>query len=247
VGLLCGGNRRPLKAASGTVPETTFWAQGAGAWGDIDAAHLAGYLAAQSCPRNLRTAVAASFGGPDVNRSIVFPGFVGTATADNSASTAQIFGELGYCVVVGQIALEPFGGLAFVHLKTDSFAEIGGSGFGSGLLSGSDHSENIGYSTLGGRAATNFNLPDDKILTLRASAAWMHAFDAVTSTAALTFQSTGAPFTIGGVPLAWDSALIEGGLELHLNPQTKLGLSFSSQFGNNVQDNAVQGNLTWRF
>jgi hypothetical protein len=39
---------------------------------------------------------------------------------------------------------------------------------------------------------------------------------------------------------------VEGGLELHLNPQTKLGLSFSSQFGNNVQDNAVQGNLTWR-
>ncbi len=37
------------------------------------------------------------------------------------------------------------------------------------------------------------------------------------------------------------------GLEMHLNQQTKLGLSFSSQFGNNVQDNAVQGNLTWRF
>jgi hypothetical protein len=30
-----------------------------------------GYMAAQSGPRNLRTAMAASFGGPDVNRSMV--------------------------------------------------------------------------------------------------------------------------------------------------------------------------------
>ena len=85
------------------------------------------------------------------------------------------------------------------------------------------------------------------LLTLRASAAWMHAFDLVTPTAALKFQSTGASFTVAGLPLARDSAIVEGGVEMHLNPQTKLGLSFSSQFGNNVQDNSVQGNLTWRF
>jgi len=214
---------------------------------DIDAAHLAGYLAAQSGPWNLRTAVAASFGGPDINRTMAFPGFVGTATADNFASTAQVFGEVGYGVPVGKVAIEPFAGLAYIHLNTDSFSETGGVGFGSGLLSGSDSSENIGYSTLGGRAATNFVLPNDRAVMLRASAAWMHAFDSATPTAALTFQSTGAPFTVAGVPLARDSALIEGGLEMHLNPQTKLGLSFSSQFGDNFQDNAVQGNLTWRF
>lgn len=57
----------------------------------------------------------------------------------------------------------------------------------------------------------------------------------------------GASFTVTGVPLACDSALIEAGLDMHLNPHTKLGLSFSSQFGNNVQDNALQGNLIWRF
>ena len=105
---------------------------------DIDAAHLAGYLAAHSGPWNLRTAVAASFSDPDVNRSMVFPGFVGTATADNSASTALIFGEVGYGVAVGQVALEPFAGLAYVHLNTDSFSETGGAGFANGLLSGSD-------------------------------------------------------------------------------------------------------------
>jgi outer membrane autotransporter protein len=288
-----------VKTASDTAPDTTFWAQGVGAWGsfdgdgntanvnrtltgffcgidhrtasdllvglaggythssldidtrsssaDIDTAHLAGYLAAQSGRWNLRTAVAASFGGLDVNRSIVFPGFVGTATANNSAATAQILGEVGYGVAIGQVALEPFVGLAFVHLNTDRFSETGGTGFGSGLLNVSDNSENIGYSTIGGRVATNFNLPNDKMLTLRASAAWMHAFDLVTPTAALAFQSTGASFTVAGLPLSRDSAIVEGGVEMHLNPQTKLGLFFSSQLGNNVQDNSVQGNLTWRF
>jgi uncharacterized protein with beta-barrel porin domain len=150
-----------VKTASSTAPETTFWAQGTGAWGSFDgdgnAAHLAGYLAAHSGPWNLRTA-AASFSDPDVNRSMVFPGFVGTATADNSASTALIFGEVGYGVAVGQVALEPFAGLAYVHLNTDSFSETGGAGFANGLLSGSDSIENIGYSTLRGRAATNSTL-----------------------------------------------------------------------------------------
>lgn len=215
---------------------------------DIDSGHLAAYLAAQSGSWNFRSAMAVSFGESEVHRSIVFPGFAGTATADTDTATAQIFGEMGYGVTIGQIALEPFGGLAFVHLTMDSFSETGeASFFNSGLLSGSDRNEDIGYSTLGGRVATNVLLGDDRLLTLRASAAWVHALDSVTPSAALRFQGTGAPFTSTGVPLARDSALVEGGLKMHLNQQTELSLSISSQFGDTTQENAVQGNLIWRF
>jgi outer membrane autotransporter protein len=280
-------------------PDTTFWTQGAGAWGssdsdgnaaevnrtlagffcgvdrrtvsnllagfaggytnssldisdrasstNINTAHLAGYVGVNNGPWNLRTAATASFSGLETSRSIVFPGFVGTANADNKAITSQIFGELGYGVAFGQVAAEPFARLAFVHLNTENFTETAGTGFRGGVLRGSGSSDDIGYSTLGGRVATSFTLPRDTVLTLRVSAAWEHAFDSITPTTALAFQNTGSSFTTAGVPLARDSALIESGLEMQLNPQTKFGLSFSSQFGCNVQDNAVQGNLTWRF
>ena len=84
------------------------------------------------------------------------------------------------------------------------------------------------------------------VLTPRLSAAWQHAFGS-TPTAALTFNSTGAPFTIAGVPLARDSILLEGGLDLQFNSRTTLSLVGSSQLANHVKDCSARGNLTWRF
>ena len=213
----------------------------------IETAHLAGYVVANYGPWNLRTAAATSFSTLGTYRSIAFPGFSDTATAHYGATTTQIFGEVSYGATFGQIATEPFGGLGFVHLRTDSFAETAASGVGIAALSGSGGSDDIGYSTLGGRAATNYVLPNGMVLTPRASAAWQHAFGSVTPSEALAFQSTGSPFTIAGLPLARDTALLESGLDLHVNQQTRLGLIYSSQLGNHVQHNSVQGNLTRRF
>jgi len=214
---------------------------------NTDTAHLAGYAGAAYGPWNLRSAAAASFGTLSTSRLIVFPGFVDSTTARYNAITAQIFGEVSYGVALGPIAAEPFGGLAFVHLSSGSFVETAGAGSGIAALSGSGSSDNVGYSTLGGRAAASYVLPNGMVLMPRVSAAWEHALGSLTPTAALTFQSTGAPFTVAGLPLARDSAIVESGLVLHLNPQTKFGLSYSSQLGNHVQDNSVQGNLTWLF
>jgi uncharacterized protein with beta-barrel porin domain len=68
------------------------------------------------------------------------------------------------------------------------------------------------------------------------SAAWQHAFDDVTSGAALAFASTGIGFGIEGVPLAEDSALIDAGFDV------ALGLRFSrSRFA----DYRSQSVWTW--
>ena len=157
---------------------------------------------------------------------------------------AQTFGEVSYDVTVGKIAVEPFGGLAFVHLHTDGFAENGG---GIAALSGSDHDNDVGYSTLGGRIATSYVLPNGMVLTPRVSAAWQHALGSVTPTEALAFQSTAETFAIAGLPLARDSALLEIGLDLRLSTQARVGLLYSAQLGDRAQNNSVQGSLTWRF
>jgi hypothetical protein len=48
-------------------------------------------------------------------------------------------------------------------------------------------------------------------LTPRASVAWQHAFGDVNPAAALAFQSTGAAFSVAGVPVARDAAQVEAG------------------------------------
>jgi outer membrane autotransporter protein len=209
---------------------------------DIETGHLAGYASANSGPWTLRGAASASFSTLGASRSISFPGFAEQTSARYGATTAQVFGEAGYGLALGAIAAEPFGGLAFVHLQRDGFSESGGIG----ALSAASFGGDIGYSTLGGRIATDFGLPNGMVLTPRVSASWQHALGSVASNAALTFQSTGAPFSVAGAPLARDAALIESGIDLHLGPQARMGLIYAAELGQNRR-NSVQGNLTWRF
>ena len=80
-----------------------------------------------------------------------------------------------------------------------------------------------------------------------ASAAWQRAFDDVTPEAALAFAATGIGFTVTGVPLAEDSALIDAGLDFALEPGMTLGASYSGQIASDLIDNAVKGRFTWLF
>ena len=84
-------------------------------------------------------------------------------------------------------------------------------------------------------------------ITPHVAAAWQHAFNDVTPDAALAFASTAIGFNVTGVPLAEDTALIDAGLDLNISPTATLGASYSGQFGDGVQDNAVKGRFTWLF
>ncbi len=212
---------------------------------DINTDYLAGYVGASFGPWNLRAAAAGSFSLLDASRSIVFPGFADSAGSSYDATTAQVFGEVGYGIAFGPIATEPFAGLAFVSLHTTGFSEA--SSTSAAALSGSAGTNDVGYSTLGARAATDWLLANGMVLTPRASAAWQHAFGPITPTAALAFEANGAPFTVSGVPLATDAALVQAGFDLHFNTRMTLGLYYFGELAGHVQDNSVQGNLRWRF
>jgi outer membrane autotransporter protein len=85
------------------------------------------------------------------------------------------------------------------------------------------------------------------VVTPRFAAAWQHAFDDLAPPAGLAFQSTGIGFTVTGVPLAEDSLLLEGGLDLNVSDNTTLGVSYTGQLADDVQENAVTGRFKWRF
>ncbi len=209
----------------------------------IDTGHVGAYAGRSFGSWNLRTGVDAGFSTVSSNRLIVFPGFSDTANAHYGATTAQVFGELGYGLVFGNVAVEPFAGLAWVHLATDGFAETGGLA----ALNVASANQDVGYSTLGARFATSYRLSNGMLLTPRASAAWEHAFDNVVPAASLAFQSLGTAFTIAGVPLARDAAVVDAGLDLRVTPQVTVGLSYFGQLANSAQDHSVKGSFSWRF
>jgi outer membrane autotransporter protein len=208
----------------------------------VESFHLAGYAGGMAGPLALRGGGAWTWNDIDTSRLVIFPGFFEREKASYDGDTGQLFGEIAYPMAMGRTALEPFAGLAYVSIDTGSFKENGAL---AGLR-GSGTDQDVGYSTLGLRAAATMAW-NSVTVTPHVSAAWQHAFDDLTPGAALAFASTGIGFDVTGVPLAEDTALIEAGLNLALGLNTTAGISYSGQFGDGVQDNAVKGRLTWLF
>ncbi|PZV40521.1 autotransporter outer membrane beta-barrel domain-containing protein [Mesorhizobium kowhaii] len=57
----------------------------------------------------------------------------------------------------------------------------------------------------------------------------------------------GDAFTIGGVPISKDSAMIEAGFDLQMSANAAFGLSYVGQFGSHTADNGARANLNVRF
>lgn len=209
--------------------------------GDSDNYHLGLYGGGQWGAWGLRAGASYSWHEIDTARSVAFAGFGDRLSGSYSAGTAQVFGEVGYRIALGRVALEPFAGLAYVNLHTDGFTERGGLA----ALASPSSNASVGYSTLGLRASTSIAFQGTD-LTLRGALAWRHAFGDTTTLATLAFAG-GAPFTVAGLPIARNAALVEGGLDLALGPRATLGLSYTGQLASDAQDHAFKGNLAIRF
>ncbi|QND53427.1 autotransporter domain-containing protein [Phyllobacterium sp. 628] len=159
-----------------------------------------------------------------------------------TAKSVQVFGEASYRIDTPYAALEPFAGAAYVHLKTDGFAETGGLT----ALSSNGDTTDLTTTTLGLRASHGFAICDATILTAHGMAGWRHAFGDTTPTANLAFAS-GSAFSIDGLPIAQDTALVEAGFDVNIGKATSLGISYNGQFSANAHDNAVKADLTVKF
>ena len=115
----------------------------------INSYNLVGYAGGGLGGVALRAAGAWTWHGIDSSRTVLFPGFSENESASYNGDTGQTFGEAALPLGTGATALEPFAGLAYVHVSTGGFTE---SGAVAGLNSGGN-SDDLGYFTLGGRAA----------------------------------------------------------------------------------------------
>ncbi|MBK3746183.1 autotransporter domain-containing protein, partial [Paraburkholderia aspalathi] len=128
-----------------------------------------------------------------------------------------------------------------VSLRTDGYTEHGGA---AALHSGSQTTDST-FTTLGLRASTGFML-GTMSATARGTVGWRHAYGDTTPLATHSFAS-GDAFTVAGVPIAGDSAILEAGFDLNLTEAATLGISYSGQLASRAHDHGFKAILTVKF
>lgn len=175
------------------------------------------------------------------SRQVDLSGLNNALSSDYDARSTQVYGDVGYRIEMGSASIEPFAGLAYVNLHTDSFTETGGET----ALSGSGDATDATFTTLGLRSNGSFDLQGT---TIRANGmiGWRHALDDTRPTTTNSLAGSSA-FTVSGVPLARDVAVIEAGVAAQIAPTASLGLTYTGQFGSGVSDHGIKANLNVRF
>jgi outer membrane autotransporter protein len=220
--------------------------------GDIDTYNLGAYGGTRIGALGLFGAGAYGWNDVSISRTVAFPGYEGDNKASLDLGTTQFFGEAnwrfeaspaGKETPFGKAWLEPFAAPAYVGVASGSFTESGSSS----ALTGSTDANDLFYLTLGARVGTAIVLANGAILTPRASLAWQHAFGDVDPSATLAFASGGMPFTVSGVPIAEDTALVGASLDYGFTEKLSANVAYSGQFGGGQYDNAVKGTLNVKF
>lgn len=207
---------------------------------DIDQYTIGAYSGARINDLGLQLGMANTWQAIDTNRSAAFLGFAETDKTSYNARTTQIFGDAGYTFNVGHAALEPFAGLARVSLHTDSYDENGTAG-----LHGSGETQNVTYATTGLRGALPVNL-GSVTGNLHGTLGWKHAFGDVTPWTTHAFVSSDA-FTVTGVPIARDAALIRASFDISLTKDATLGLAYTGRLGADTEENGVSARFRLAF
>ena len=189
-----------------------------------------------------RSGLAYTWHDIDMNRSVAFPGFADNLSGDYDAGSFQVFGELGYKVHSGKVLFEPYANLAYLRLKTDGFDEKGQTAAALSVQSGTTDTS---FSTLGLRASTEFVL-GTIAATARADLGWRHAYGDITPVSTASFIGSDA-FTVSGLPIAEDAALVEAGLDFQLTKDATLGISYNGQFASGAKQNGFNAKLSVSF
>ena len=229
MGVLAGYSRSSFSVgdrnASGTSDNYDLGVYGGKQWGEL----------------GLRLGATYTWHNLDTQRTVAFSGFGDRPNAHYDAGTTQAFGELGWRIDAGKTQLEPFAGLAYVRQSTSAINESGGAA----ALSAGSESTVTTFTTLGLRASSTFSLGGTD-WTARGMVGWRHAFGDVVPSSTLSFNGSNA-FTVAGVPIAKDAAVLELGVDVPIAKNAVVGVSYAGQMGGGVRDNGIRATLNWKF
>jgi outer membrane autotransporter protein len=208
--------------------------------GEGDSYHLGAYAGAQWDAFSFRSGLSYTWHDIDTARSVAFLGE--TLKGNYDAGTFLAFGELGYRIDAGAASFEPYANLAHVRLKTDGFTETGGIA----ALSVDSQTVNTTFTTLGVRFSSAFSLGSVQTVA-RGGLGWQHAYGDTSPTSTHVFTAGGDAFTVSGVPIAKDVAVLEVGMDLKVAPNATLGISYTGQYGSDARENGFNARLGVKF
>ncbi|MBU2872428.1 autotransporter outer membrane beta-barrel domain-containing protein, partial [Marinobacter salexigens] len=165
-----------------------------------------------------------------------------TLRADYDVSSLLAFSELGYRLAFGGHWLEPYGGVSWVSLSSDSAQEQGGS---AALRIDSQNSD-TGFSTLGLRGGTDVAVGESQV-NLHGGVGWKYAFGDRQPESRQTFVDGGSRFTIQGAPLARHTAEVEVGVSVQVSSDSTLGLSYQGEMSRDADSQGVSLDWALRF
>ncbi|TPM40471.1 autotransporter domain-containing protein [Mesorhizobium sp. B2-3-4] len=209
--------------------------------GDSQNYSLDVYAGTQWNRLSLRTGAGYTWSKVETSRSVAFPGFAESLEAKYDAGLFHAFGEAAYRIDSAPVAFEPFANLSYVSLQTEAYSETGGA---SALHANGDTSA-VAFTTVGTRVSTDLGLSGIPARA-RGMVGWRHAYDGRTPLS--TFAFTGSDsFTIEGVPIARDAAVLEAAIDVSLTGNAVLGVTYRGQLASDAQDHAFNARLGVKF
>ncbi len=195
-------------------------------------------------PVNLALGATYSWNSGTASRTVAFGSFLGANNSSPDAGLTQVFGEVSANFAVSPLTVSPFLGLAYVHLNMDAVSEVGSAA----ALSVASSTMDTAYSSLGVRLNANRISLGGLNVSPSLSVGWLHAFGDTASAATASFiAAPAASFSVSGVPIATDAALVRAGFDLQISPASVFSLSYSGQFASSATVNGFNAALTLQF
>jgi len=227
------GGKGFAAALSAGIGNSDFRLGGRNDRAKADSKYLAAHMT-YGTGAGFRAAAGLAYGWHDVDtvRTIGFAPLAQTLGSNRDANTLQLFGEVGYDVKAGSIALAPFARLAHVRTKSDAFVETGGNA----ALALATAKQETTFLSLGGRARFNADQPGFQPYL---SAAWNRAFDDRGAPVLAGFASGGGSFALIGTLIPRNSAEVEAGFD-YSSGNLRIGAAYSGTLASDRSTHGVR-------
>ena len=200
---------------------------------DSDDLHFGIYGQSKFEPVRLNYGFAYTHQDRDANSALFYKNQAFAASPSYNAKLAQIFGEVAYTGLnLGTVNVEPYVGLAWMHLSADDFS----NDYVGGKVSTKFDSQNLAVSNLGARVKVPFEVGPAKFKAV-ADVNWTQYMGDTRGKSTLKFGN-GASATIKSEKLSAVAA-VGVGLEAQLGKRASLGVSYYGAYGSKVKSNGV--------
>ncbi|ODP37152.1 autotransporter-associated beta strand repeat-containing protein [Sphingomonas turrisvirgatae] len=171
----------------------------------------------------------------DITRAVNFGAGTATQRGQRDATSRQLFGNLAYDVVEGELDLAPFVRLASVRITGEALAEAGNAA----ALSVARNVQETTFVTLGADA----RLPLGGGAEVTLGGGWQHGWGDLAGTTQNRLRGGTTAIQVTGARLPEDAAVVDLGLQAQAGP-VRIGASYTGSFASGWQDHGARATIS---